>query len=543
VVYDFQIVTGNTYTPFVIYDLPGKEDPVRTYIRPNVDSVNKIFDAMAQPLTTEQEKSKQNKLDAVFDDIVTDVIPEGIIYDKDDPTDKSIKLEYNTPVKERKSSYVLNPLLMHMFDDNWEKAKDVILSIGNGGNNVKQIDLALEKEIVNNVLDVDIEAINMNNGAIVKKNIRTIYTDGFDISTPVPTPTLFSEIFNKTIALDIGESYPLGTSMAEFGIWEYANYTNAANVLEHSPFFQRVVMLIMMEFIDRSMLDVVMYILVKIVGNTTGDGAWSYNKVHAFPEAININENILGLLSYLRDIAGSPPADGDISDKTKLTKIKEISEYYMLLSLWKLAEDTAGNTTTWNTMPYNNGIDSYQSDYLKIGELSKFYKDPVEKKFVNDFLFKFRMNDNSAVVKSTDGYYGHGHGDTPDGAHRKYRNFSIKHAIMKMHIRLLNTGGYDSTKKFRTGEKCTGDVDVVEPDADKGGLRKMTNDPFIQDYLLPYKKKISFYYVFYVVSNNFRELKGEEQVKLLDNTYDFINDLVGDDKKKTSCVQLDTTTP
>jgi len=71
--------TDKTYVSFLIYDLPGKEDLFRTYVEPSIgDSVN-------------PDVQKR-----IFRDIVGD----------------------NPKAKERKSTYVLNPMLLPAFDNN-----------------------------------------------------------------------------------------------------------------------------------------------------------------------------------------------------------------------------------------------------------------------------------------------------------------------------------------------------------------------------------------------------------------------------------------
>ena len=63
-------------------------------------------------------------------------------------------------------------------------------------------------------------------------------------------------------------------------------------------------------------------------------------------------------------------------------------------------------------------------------------------------------------------------------------------------------------------------------------LIKETNRPLLQDFIEPYEQKISFYYLFYVVTNSQMKDKAEEQVKLLNNSMPFIEKIDPATKKK-----------
>jgi len=54
-------------------------------------------------------------------------------------------------------------------------------------------------------------------------------------------------------------------------------------------------------------------------------------------------------------------------------------------------------------------------------------------------------------------------------------------------------------------------------------FEKEKNYPLLQDFIQPYMKNISFYYVLFVVSNIEPVKKAEEQIKLINNTMPFIS--------------------
>ncbi len=62
-------------------------------------------------------------------------------------------------------------------------------------------------------------------------------------------------------------------------------------------------------------------------------------------------------------------------------------------------------------------------------------------------------------------------------------------------------------------------------------LIQENNRPLLQDFIEPYEQKISFYYVFYVVSNSQSLRKAEEQIKLLNNSMPFIDKMDPSTKK------------
>jgi hypothetical protein len=58
----------------------------------------------------------------------------------------------------------------------------------------------------------------------------------------------------------------------------------------------------------------------------------------------------------------------------------------------------------------------------------------------------------------------------------------------------------------------------------------------LQDFIEPYAEKISFYYLFYVLSNTAHTRKAEEQVKLLSNSMPFIEQM-DPAAKKSKCLE------
>ena len=92
----------------------------------------------------------------------------------------------------------------------------------------------------------------------------------------------------------------------------------------------------------------------------------------------------------------------------------------------------------------------------------------------------------------------------------------------------LDSLAYDGNKIFRDGNKTVGcdpsriknaggitdKIEwIVDPNEgiDKPKLSLEGNRPLLQDFLEPYKEKIRYYYLFYLVTNNDPTKKGKEQ--------------------------------
>ena len=96
---------------------------------------------------------------------------------------------------------------------------------------------------------------------------------------------------------------------------------------------------------------------------------------------------------------------------------------------------------------------------------------------------------------------------------------------------LTNMGTYKPSNLFRNRELTVG----IHTDPETGNDTKLTNYPLIYDFIKPYQPKIDIFNVFFVVSNNYKKLKGEEQIKLIENSMSFIGKLSG--SKKKTCAQ------
>jgi succinate dehydrogenase flavin-adding protein (antitoxin of CptAB toxin-antitoxin module) len=478
-VYDFQINTNPTSTnkifvPFLIYDLPGKEDIARTYIKPDVDDV------------------PQSVRSRVYRDIPDDIS------------------------KAEKSTFVLNPMLMSIFRDNNEKIIQLITSISSVGTGTVKIDAGNETAIVNKIINMDITNFGYNNDGEYVDNMTPYKLFPEIYST---APTNFVELYDKGRLLSFSgdDLYNFYYKTGIIGQYEL----NGIDL--HDEIFVLVSILLLAELIKFNYFDIVVEIINFIVGNGSddpSDGNWTKDKIYAFFEAYYINENVIGLLQFLikdvlkRSDTGIPPQSTitENIEKTVSKNYKIANKYRILYNSYELNENgevandynlNVNNQLIDTTIPENN-------DPLRIDEIDKFVDD-------ND-------------IDTTYGIFAQ-KGDPLDIALERISNV----------IDFENKGLYNSNRIFRNGEISTcsnvltpGDQDVLNPFNDT--QQHETNRPLLQDLLEPYQKKILFYYLFYVVSNNQPTLKAEEQIKLINNSMPFINKMNIDPKKK-QCAQ------
>lgn len=501
-VYDFQINTNpenDICIPLLIYDLPGKEDMSKTYIDTSLDTISSKSDATL-------ERSR------VFKDIPKD-----------------------GPSKERKNTYVLNPLLIPIFDDNIDVIQRILSTI--------KIDRTMETNLVNDILNYYVTNYSIANAENDPKYVPDSATFKIDSLYGKDKPSTLLELLDPTKIFDINTINEGQTTLANniiihlvktFGITApqrpLTMDSNVGNITQNiitREIFVLVAVVIIGFFIKYKLFDLIIEIIHQVVEGDTLDsndnGGWSREKIYAFFEAYYINENIVGLLQYLTTkVLGKPsnikPQKGAGIDDFKIIN-DEININFQAANRYRtinMLNDDVPNDRLEIDYGFNVDVNLLKedNDILKRQEIAQFKDD---NNIRDDGSFSDLSDNGGAEISEI------------------FRR-------MKNVISFTNKGTYDTNKIFRTGNLECGennDRSILNPRKainrnEKDELIE-TNRPLLQDFIEPYEQKISFYYIFYVVSNSQVALKAEEQIKLLNNSMPFINKMDPSEKNKLAC--------
>jgi hypothetical protein len=506
-VYDFEINLNPTsatpiFVPFLIYDLPGKEDIYRTYVETDLD-----------PAMKPDRKAR------VFDKVGGDI------------------------AKERKSTYVTNPLLIPIFDNNADTIRDIMMSLSSdtttptpgyntAGSEVK-FWLDYENELVDKIKDHNIVTFSYPEAEFTDDSAH--YTIGDFFTTPTDIDT-FVKLFDqnnlrKDFVEDIGGTTPFEILIMRSGIIGTDIYLRDERQLPFTPeniakeIWVLICIVLIAYLIKDQLFDVVVEIINVIMNGERGEndgsnGKWSRSKIYAFFEAYYINENVVGLLQYLinRILIGKQSSIAEqetINEKmgdTVNKNYKAACRYRALLNLQNDDPDKiVGNNYELIVNP----------DLLNTGE------NPLRDIEIAEFAKQNELEEGGVFADY----------DTK-------RKTAFDH--MSNVISFENKGKYDSNKLFRSGDIEHSCDEVIDPDRKyiinprkavmprEKELIIETNRPLLQDFIEPYEQKISFYYIFYVVSNSQMRLKAEEQIKLLNNSMPFIKE-IDPTLKKNKC--------
>ncbi len=278
------------------------------------------------------------------------------------------------------------------------------------------------------------------------------------------------------------------------------------------------------------MFDVIVEIINRIVEGPGGedrddDGGWSVSKIYAFYEAYYINENVVGLLEYLiANVLGKSSGASSIPEQVSAINNENINE------------TVSSNYRTANAYRI---LKSYTQQYS-------------ERPIDDDYGIKVNANLLSSpdVLKTIEIKEFMTNNDVkPTGEFINVNSTTTNQAFLRMGnvISFENRGDYDNNRIFRSGSNRFSCLDSTDPQ-DKllinprraifntvPNVVEEKNRPLLQDFIEPYEQKISFYYIFYVVSNSQSRNKAEEQVKLLNNSMPFIDKMDPVSKKK-QCV-------
>ncbi|AEQ33328.1 P-loop containing nucleoside triphosphate hydrolase domain-containing protein [Megavirus chiliensis] len=511
-VYDFEInldpkSTNPIFVPFLIYDLPGKEDIGKTYV-----------DTAITPDITGSSPNQIELRKRVFKDIEPTAWRSG-----------------DSSAKERKSTYVLNPLLIPIYDDNVTIISNILTNISSFVITIptsNTLEAAFEQKIVQDILSFIVDNFG--------------YTDtAGDYFTPnkYPISSLYQNpgtITTFTQLLDMNNIDPKyytgeGTDIDKYttrqkgipsvNIELVYSGLNANFILNEIKILVCVVIIGFL--IQYKLFDVIVEIINQVVEGPGGsdndnDGGWSRSKIYAFYEAYYINENVVGLLQYL--ITSVLNKSSDIQEQTSTingdTITNAISDNYRTANRYRVLR--ALN----NRIPDGSIVGEYK---LIVNPKLLQSTDILKSKEISDFIL---TND----IDTTTGKFAE-NGTPIIEADQKIKNV----------ISFENRGDYDTNKIFRSGNTTYTCNDIINPNnkyiinpihaintADPVLIQE-NNRPLLQDFIEPYEQKISFYYVFYVVSNSQSLRKAEEQIKLLNNSMPFIDKMDPSTKKK-QCV-------
>lgn len=465
VIYEFQIESESEpgkFTPFVIYDLPGKEDLYKTYIMPNT-------------------------------------MPSNISTDSKINTD-TIQID----VKEEKSAYVLNPLLVPIFNNNYENGIYVMKQLdpseetrSDGTKYTKQLVTdRFRRKIISEILRTEItlnKLITDNTAASLdaihsNKQIGNFYKNSIDKFADLFDANNISDMFRNNGQISAWHiTYEYGLLAADA-----ANNLRNADGTPVKPeyiIYITVLMAAIKVLLKNRLFDVV----VAMIRGVTN---WSFDQIYMFFEAYYINENVLGLLDYLvREIV---QVDRSFTPQENKSESEVISENLTKANNYLYAANMKNNQ---NTLPINY-------DFYKIDQNNLSSTDDSVKELIAYIKTKYNLT-------NADGTYG-----------KKDRALtqSMLYEPSRVDLLLHNKSSYDSNKLFRNSQ-INHDANYTYLNPHTMKLEPVKNTPFIYDILMPYKSKLEYYYLFYVVSNVKSELKAEEQIKLLDNSTPFISAL------------------
>jgi hypothetical protein len=509
-VYDFEVNLIPTspnpiFVPFLIYDLPGKEDISRTYVKTGITR------AMQGP--DDSKGTKRNIRRRVFADIARDTVG-----------------------KVEKSTYVLNPLLLPIFDNNIETVMNFIASISTAGVPTRgRFDATIERTIARNIMDFVVTTFSFPEVILADGSTDYQYSEGtgiypisdlYDAAVLNPgniqnLPQLFDEANFNTALFENDFQVP---AVSQRGITPI-NILGATDTLTKDTAIKELrilVAIILIGFlIQNKFFDVVAELIHLIVmpnSNNPDDGGWTTSKIYAFFEAYYINENVIGLLQYLiqRILEKTSDIPEQFSTRTDERISNTLSKCY----------STANKYRTLDILMAHSPDEPINDDYsFRVTNELLTDTDRLKQQEIAQFI-------TTNNVDPTTGEFA-------------YANTIVRDAFARMcnAVAFENVGKYDSNYIFRKGVGSS--VVCDDPPADKYIInpRKVikptdpdyileSNRPLLQDFIEPYEQNISFYYIFYVVSNSQELTKAEEQVKLLNNSMPFINKMDPVTKKK-----------
>ena len=524
-IYDFQIKKAgtNTFTPFLIYDLPGKEDLFGTYITKN-------------PSDTIDLKKKEGS----FSDIPGDDIQ------MDDST-----------IKVRKANYVMNPFMASVFDNNIDKTIDYFTKNVDFKAGMNFIEGKLITKVLNSGLEYSILKKPGTSGAPFDLDNGT---PGFHIRDFYNTlPTTFDDLFKLSVMDGATPPKILVPSLIKADYITDANNFNVyigkpggpgaiaynslgkGNSISVNDAEKNIYLIVTFNLIYVLIKEKYFDVIVGLINHLVDDKKnWTTTKIYAFFEAFYINENISGILHYLLSdpkIVNQPSGFKLQSNSGKSaldTYSNQYKSYFIYKTLINFNKSIAKGGISGLNLPTVKVPAEFEPDNPAMGRY------PFERKNIEDFLAKYRINPDLTFIVS---------GMTPQPTTTELIK-TYEAILYRQNKELYNSGSiFRNGIMGKTSSNCEPAIDrkINDPNTIKITYNDpnfvvsppqqsdITNIPLIQELIDPYKPKIDNYYIFYLITNTTRTLKGEKQIELLNTSVEFIN-AIGVDKKKNLCV-------
>lgn len=469
-VYDFILEIGNNHVPFLIIDLPGREEIVQTYISPFLenDHVKNIL---------------KNGLNAIPNQSTNNLIVE--------PTNFDDKILF---MKTLLATMAINPIATPLFAYNEDKTSNIIFDFINKHDDRKKI----FTEELNFQFEIDsTKYTKMSNETIVGNNVLGKYKLLEEIINPKGT--------RLSIYFNIDSDFKLGLNDVKlngFGYSKTNTYQYHALVSIH----------IMNRLIIMNRFDIIFELYKKIV--------YVHLNKYLIEGVDKIeNSNIINTFDELKRSNFKGELINSVEQKKE--KLKEIIQYDYYLTPFEgiyINENIAGlikylgATMIVDEDDKKTFLNMQKKDMLQPEGLNFQYQQKITRMWLmkngkDEKEIKTGTKEEGRSEKDIRDFFGLNDNSTQifELFEERSNQLSYNYANMQKIYNILTTS-YSSQKIFNFDR------------------------PLITDILDPYVKEINDYKVFYLFGNYIDEavknLKCTHQYSLLENTKDFISTIV-----------------
>lgn len=453
-VYDFQIkIKADVYVPFLIYDLPGKEDIYQTYVLP--DGGPRGFDDLFG------DRHYWKKSTHITNPVA---IPLTLSENFADPSHLSHPIRDVLSRMEFTRATSTNPTAR-----------------------------ALMNTILNEISDHRYQASRVDDTSDPEKVVYDNATSTRDLFTTPPTG--FLDLWDENLYQSVADvqsddqteiNRPLTMGMVSTAV--FINEGRPA-VTEALKATRTIIAIVLIEQLIAHKLHDLLY---RIIARSAG---WDISRLQAFAEGYYINENVVGLLDYM------------LSDISKVGGRSAPQLSYQHDEDWNtITTHIVRLMTQMMTMKafQTLGSPAWSLDYgMSVADgILEAAGDPLRQQLINDYRAGVGMPAGTVyrqpgIEDETDP-----ENDPAVVLDRIYRTVNIQNRLQ-----------YDPNRIYRDGRRTIGLKEYWNPLT--SSWRRVHNDPLLKELLEPYRPKLQFYYVFYVITNNNALKVGEEQVKLL----------------------------
>uniref|UniRef100_A0A6C0C8A2 Kinesin motor domain-containing protein n=1 Tax=viral metagenome TaxID=1070528 RepID=A0A6C0C8A2_9ZZZZ len=529
-VYEFQIEVNmgdkNIFVPFIIYDMPGKEDLVKTYVTPNRDDIS--------IKTAINDHPNKNIKHAIFKDLADD---------------DNYNADFGDLIKDHKISLIMNPYLIPTYCSSVQifnivkylKSLDTVISNGWRSTFFAQL-FKLDAIFYGVQIDSSDKVLRTNADVTIGSTPTQSTLSTFEIFNSIIIT--FTDFFDES-KINFQGSFPNKGAMTSADPLFNKNIKENLGILESQPgatltastvaIKRYLLTLLIWELMQYRALDIIARIIeLSVDGNS--DNGWETENIHAAFEGFYINETVNGLINFLTIKVLNRPSpyesqvDGSLIAPTsfmrEISSTIPIQNYYCYIRNLYDADKTSKFTL--------------KDDPIKLvanPNLTKKIENNAKRIEIENFVAKYHslvgMQNDSSI-------------DIFDKTVTKLLS-AFRSAIY------YDSFLYDSNKIFRNNQGgvvvCTGSIgEIIDVDSklkyidptiyDSGAtpstvqgnedpatpaILDETNRPLIQDFLEPYKQKVTCWHLFYVITNNDPEKKGTAQIEMLENSMKFIN--------------------